>query len=325
MTSTFPGSPKLLKGGLVLVDPASGAIQRVITLQYNPDSMSRTLQVQGVGDRDRRSLRGAAAQGAGGRDHQARGRARRRRPARIPDGNAQTVQFGLHPQIAALEIVINPSSRELLANEHAGAVGHAGDLADGGAADAVRVERAARRRRCASPSSASPRRPSTRRSIPIRAKVSLGLRVLSVDDFGFAQQGRQPVHRLSAAKELLAALNAGRRARAPSASEASHDRSQCGDARIDAADRGCEPQPVRPEQPLLRPRHRHAPAPRRPHHRSTCARRFVPQPERFALPGGHARGRAGRPARQSRREISRRSRAVLAACATPTARCGPTS
>src|SRR5260370_16780764 len=47
--TTFPGSPKLLKGGLVLADPVSGTIQRVITLQYNPDSLSRTLQAKTVG------------------------------------------------------------------------------------------------------------------------------------------------------------------------------------------------------------------------------------------------------------------------------------
>jgi len=31
--SAFPGSPRVLKGGLVLIDPVSGAIQRVIALQ----------------------------------------------------------------------------------------------------------------------------------------------------------------------------------------------------------------------------------------------------------------------------------------------------
>ena len=47
--TTFPGSPRLLKGGIVLVDPDTGAVQRVIALQYNPDTLTRTLQVQGVG------------------------------------------------------------------------------------------------------------------------------------------------------------------------------------------------------------------------------------------------------------------------------------
>src|SRR5439155_20385796 len=45
--SSFPGSPRLLRGGIVLVDLYTSAIQRVVVLQYNPDTMTRTLQVQG--------------------------------------------------------------------------------------------------------------------------------------------------------------------------------------------------------------------------------------------------------------------------------------
>jgi len=48
--TTFPNSPKLLKGGIVLIDPNSSAVQRIITLQYNPDTLSRTLQVQAIGE-----------------------------------------------------------------------------------------------------------------------------------------------------------------------------------------------------------------------------------------------------------------------------------
>jgi len=46
--STFPQSPRLLKGGIVLIDPGSSAVRRIIALQYNPDSISRTLQAKGV-------------------------------------------------------------------------------------------------------------------------------------------------------------------------------------------------------------------------------------------------------------------------------------
>ena len=46
---SFPRSPRLLKGGVVLVDAASGAIQRIVALQYNPDSITRTLQAAGMG------------------------------------------------------------------------------------------------------------------------------------------------------------------------------------------------------------------------------------------------------------------------------------
>jgi hypothetical protein len=47
--STFPGSPKLLKGGLVVLAPDGARVRNVISLQYNPDSLSRSYQVQGVG------------------------------------------------------------------------------------------------------------------------------------------------------------------------------------------------------------------------------------------------------------------------------------
>src|SRR3546814_732240 len=46
--SAFPGSPRILKGGIVLIDAASSAVLRVIALQYNPDSLTRSLQVQAL-------------------------------------------------------------------------------------------------------------------------------------------------------------------------------------------------------------------------------------------------------------------------------------
>jgi hypothetical protein len=48
--SAFPGSPRVVKGGIVLIDPDIGTVMKVIPLQYNPDSMSRTLQIRGAGE-----------------------------------------------------------------------------------------------------------------------------------------------------------------------------------------------------------------------------------------------------------------------------------
>ena len=48
--TTFPNSPRVLKGGIVLIDPDTSAVQRIIVLQYNPDTLSRTLQPQNVKD-----------------------------------------------------------------------------------------------------------------------------------------------------------------------------------------------------------------------------------------------------------------------------------
>src|SRR5262249_53685479 len=44
-----PGSPKVLKGGIVLVDPESGALRGAIALQYNPETLSRSFQIQSAG------------------------------------------------------------------------------------------------------------------------------------------------------------------------------------------------------------------------------------------------------------------------------------
>ncbi len=58
-----PLSPRLLKGGLVRMDPGSGRVLGAIALQYNPDTLTRTLQVQAssAGDRpEALRLKGAA-------------------------------------------------------------------------------------------------------------------------------------------------------------------------------------------------------------------------------------------------------------------------
>ena len=44
----FPNSPRLVKGGIVTMDPDTSTVQSVIALQYNPDSLTRTLQIQAV-------------------------------------------------------------------------------------------------------------------------------------------------------------------------------------------------------------------------------------------------------------------------------------
>ena len=44
--TTFPNSPKFLKGAIVLIDPITSAVQRIIFPQYSSDAISRTLQVQ---------------------------------------------------------------------------------------------------------------------------------------------------------------------------------------------------------------------------------------------------------------------------------------
>jgi hypothetical protein len=37
---SFPNSPRLIKGGIALLNPQTGAVLRIVALQYNPASPS---------------------------------------------------------------------------------------------------------------------------------------------------------------------------------------------------------------------------------------------------------------------------------------------
>ena len=126
--------------------PRIGAALRVIALQYNPDTLTRTLQVQATAATAATAREALRLKGAGDRDDQARGRDRRDRPARAtPTQNPDAVALGIQPQLAALEALVHPRADDLQANDALAARRHARDAAARGAADAVRLEQAARR------------------------------------------------------------------------------------------------------------------------------------------------------------------------------------
>jgi hypothetical protein len=180
-------SPRLIKGGIVAADPVSLAVRRVITLQYNPESVTRSLQVQGT---------------AAGSDHSEA--LRLTGPAietikldaeldatdqlERPDENAGAVELGLHPQIALLESLINPTVSDLIAGNAQAAAG-AIEIAPAQAPLTLFVWSAQR---------IVPMRITDFSIVedafdanlnPIRARISLGMRVLSIDDLGFAHPG----------------------------------------------------------------------------------------------------------------------------------------
>ncbi len=46
--TTFPNSPRLVAGGIVLIGSDTSAVLRVIAPQYNPDTLTRALRAQSV-------------------------------------------------------------------------------------------------------------------------------------------------------------------------------------------------------------------------------------------------------------------------------------
>ena len=206
--SSFPGSPRLLKAGLVLLDPTSGQVLRVISLQYNPENLSRSFQVQvtaGEGGDRSEALR---MKGAPVETFKLEAEIDATDQLEFPEQNPMTVAHGIQPPLATLEVLLYPTSAALEANNN---------LAGGGALEIIPME-APLALFVWSKQRAVPVR-ITEFSVteeafdpvlnPIRAKVSLGLRALSVDDLGFNHKGGSLFMSYLKNKEALARKAAG--------------------------------------------------------------------------------------------------------------------
>jgi hypothetical protein len=208
--SSFPNSPKILKGGIVLLDADTSAVQRIITLQYNPDTLSRTLQPQTVRESGDRSeamrLTGPPVETIK-LDAEIDATDQLEFPDKN-DRNKNAVQLGIHPQLAALETVVYPGSAILIANN---AMAAAGMLEILPMISSLTLF-------VWSKSRVVPVR-ITDFSIteeafdtalnPIRARVSLGMRVLSVTDLGFDNKGGSLFMAYQQMKEQLGAKSEG--------------------------------------------------------------------------------------------------------------------
>jgi hypothetical protein len=206
---TLSSSPKLLKGGLVILAPGGGAVLRTIALQYNPDTLSRSYQVQGVG-----------GEGGGERAQPVRLKGPAIETIKLdaeidatdqlefPEANANAVAFGIGPQLAVLEALVNPSVAELMAVAAQSANGTLEVLPpeaplvlfvwSSSRVVPVRVTEFSITEEAFDPA-----------LNPLRAKVSLGLRVMSTDDLGFTHRGGTIFMTHMRTRETLAAKAAG--------------------------------------------------------------------------------------------------------------------
>lgn len=186
--SSFPGSPQLLKAGLILLDPDSGAIQRIITLQYNPETLTRTLAVQAVGSDTADRSQALRLKGPPVETIKLEASIDATDQLEFPDQNQTTAKLGIRPQLAAIETIIYPPSSLLQSNNQ---------LAQLGTLEIVPMQAPLVLFSLGRTYLAPVR--ITDFSIveeaydpnlnPILAKVSLGLRVLSIDDLDFNSKG----------------------------------------------------------------------------------------------------------------------------------------
>lgn len=205
--TTFPNSPRLIKGGIVLIDPQTSAVLRVIALQYNPDTLSRTLQIQAVGESGDR-LEALRLKGPPNESIKLDAEIDATDQLEFPDQNRTTAELGIFPQLAALETIVYPTSAQLQSNN---------SLAQTGSIEISAVE-APLTLFVWSKTRTLPVR-ITDFSIteeafdaalnPIRAKISLGMRVLSVNDLGFDHKGGNLFMTYLRSKEQLAGKSQG--------------------------------------------------------------------------------------------------------------------
>ena len=181
-------SPRLVKGGIVLVDPSTGKAQRVIALQYNPDSLTRSLQVQSSGGDSGDKSQALRLKGAAVETIKLEAEIDATDRLEFPDQNPAATESGIHPQLAALETLLSPTSQALQTNH---------SLASSGVLEVLPMQAPLTlfvwgKNRIVpvriTDLSVTEEAFDTRLN-PIRARVSLGMRVLSVDDLGFDHRG----------------------------------------------------------------------------------------------------------------------------------------
>lgn len=205
--SSFPGSPQLVKGGIVVINPDTSAVEKIISLQYNPDTISRTLQVHGVGG-DGGGNRSEALRLAGPPVENIKLEAEIDATDQMEAGDSSTAEAGIQPQLAVLETLVYPTSASLMANNTRAM---SGSLEISPSETSLTLFIWSKNR-------IIPVR-ITEFSIteeafdvnlnPLRAKLSLGMRVLSVDDLGFDHKGGSLYMSYHQNKEKLAKMFKG--------------------------------------------------------------------------------------------------------------------
>lgn len=205
--TTFPNSPRLVKGGIVVLNSETSTVERVITLQYNPDTLSRSLQIKAISEGGDRS-EAMRITGPPVETIKLEAELDATDQLEFPEQNKTAVQVGIHPQLAALETLVYPTSNQLQANN---------ELAQNGTLEIIPMEtpltlfvwsknRVLPVRLTELSVTEEAFDPSLN---PIRAKVSLGMRVLSVNDLEFSHKGSSIFMAYLQQKERLSALYQG--------------------------------------------------------------------------------------------------------------------
>ena len=200
--SSFPGSPRLLKGALIGLDPMN-PLASVVVFQYNPDTMTRKLEPRAVNAEGDRS---EAFRLTGAPKETISLSVEIDATDQLEEANPLATTMGIYPTLSALEMILYPKSAVVIANTILSLIG---------TVEIMPVE-APMTLFVWGPQRVLPVR-LTSLSIteeahdpllnPIRAKVELSLTVLSYQDLSVTSPGQALflVHHI--AKEIMATTN----------------------------------------------------------------------------------------------------------------------
>jgi hypothetical protein len=181
MSDTWPPiSPRVARAGLVILEPTAHQVERVITLQYNPDTVTRSLQPRGSGPEGGELTRviGTATQTI-----TMEAELDATDQLQFPREHRVEVENGLHPYLAALEGLLNPRLERVLENDRLAAEGFL-EIVPAPSSSVVLVWSRHRIVHVRLTELSIVEEAFDTRLNPIRAKVSLSLRVLGVNELG---------------------------------------------------------------------------------------------------------------------------------------------
>ncbi len=200
--TTFPNSPRLIKGALVGVD-LFNPLASVVVFQYNPDTMTRRLEARATsGDGDR----GEAQRLTGPPKETITLSVEIDATDQLEQANPLAVTMGIYPTLSALEMMLYPKSAVVIANTILSLVGTIEILPmEGPFVLFVWGPQRVLPVRLSSLSIAEEAYDPLLN--PIRAKAELSLSVLSYQDLGVLHPGHWLFLAHHMAKEVMATMN----------------------------------------------------------------------------------------------------------------------
>ncbi|MBC6474389.1 MAG: hypothetical protein GDA48_17530 [Hormoscilla sp. GM102CHS1] len=109
--SSFPGSPRTLKGAIASIDPLI-PLPNVIVFQYNPETMTRTLTSRIAGYENTEGTKISQPP-----EETISVKIEIDATDQLEKGDGTATSLGIHPQLAALETLIYPMSVNVIAQE----------------------------------------------------------------------------------------------------------------------------------------------------------------------------------------------------------------